>query len=248
MSQKILFLDIETAPNVGYTWGKWEQDVISFIDSWYILSIAYKWLGEKKTRVAALCDMPGYKPGMKDAKLLPIIWKLLDEADIVVAQNGDRFDLPKINTRFLMNKMPPPSPYKTIDTFKVVKGRFAFNSNKLDDLAKDLGVGQKVKHTGFDLWRGCMSGDRKAWNLMKRYNANDVDILESIYLKMRPYHSKHPVVTTGLSMCIKCGSSNIVKRGFTYGKTTMTGRFRCNDCGGWMSDLNRLKVGEFVNA
>jgi hypothetical protein len=36
-------LRLETAPNLGYVWGKWEQNVIDFKKSWYVLSFAVLW-------------------------------------------------------------------------------------------------------------------------------------------------------------------------------------------------------------
>src|SRR6516164_8969462 len=119
---KILFLDIETAPSLGWVWGKWEQNVIDFKRDWYVLSFAYKWAGDKKVTAKGLNDYKGYqKDRENDKALLADIWELLDETDIVVAHNGDKFDLPKINTRLLQHKNVPPSPYKTVDTLKIAR-------------------------------------------------------------------------------------------------------------------------------
>lgn len=232
---RILFLDIETAPSIGYVWGKWEQNVLEFVEHWYILCFAYRWEGEN-TQVVSIDQSRWYKPGKtRDENILKDLWRLLDEADIVVAQNGDAFDIKKINTRFLQHKMTPPSPYKTVDTLKVARTKFAFNSNKLDEMGRDLDEGRKVEHRGFPLWLGCMSGNKEAWREMRLYNKQDVDLLYRIYKRFLPWISSHPNLSNYLSKtcCPKCGSKNLIKKGFSYNKTTKYPRIKCKDCGGW---------------
>lgn len=233
-SVKILFLDLETFPNIGYTWTKWETNVIDFIEHWYILCVGYKWLGGK-TKVVALPDFKGYKPHSKDEELVKFAWGLLDEADIVIAQNGDAFDIKKLNTRFMQYGLTPPSPYKTIDTLKIAR-KFSFNSNKLDDLGRDLGLGRKLEHEGFPLWLKCREGDMKAWKRMKSYNKQDVELLEQLYLKERPWIKNHPnldafnhINTT----CPRCGSKDIQWRGEYKTQTNLYKRFCCKNCGSW---------------
>lgn len=234
---KLLFLDIETAPSVGYVWGKWEQNVIDFKSDWYILSYAYRWVGGKRVTAVGLDDFPIFKRDKEnDSQLLASLWKLLDEADIIIAHNGDGFDMPKINTRFISHKMKPPSPYKTVDTLKIARRAFKFDSNKLDDLGRYLGVGRKLPHTGFHLWKGCMSGEPKSWALMKRYNAHDVELLEKVYIQMRSWAPTHPTVLQGVKStanCPKCGSNKLQKRGFSYTAVSQKQRFQCQKCNGW---------------
>ncbi len=238
MGAKILLLDIETAPSLGWVWGKWQQNVIDFKKDWYLLSFGYKWYGvDKKVTVVGLDDTPGYKPGSEDDKwLAQQLWTLLDQADIIIAHNGDGFDLPKILTRFLIHGLKPPTPYKTVDTLKIARKKFAFDSNKLDDLCHYLGIGRKLPHTGFHLWKGCMSGVRKAWKQMKAYNGHDVELLEEVYDIMRPWDSYHPQVNLGETVetnCPKCGSSKIQRRGFSYTLLRRKQRYQCLKCAGW---------------
>ena len=231
---RILLLDIETFPNIGYSWAKYEQNIIDFIEHWYILCVGYKWLGGK-TKVMALPDFKGYKPHGKDEDLVKFIWKLLDETDIAVAQNGNEFDFKKINTRFLYYGLTPPSPYKTIDTLQIARRKFAFNSNKLDDLGRDLELGRKVENQGFPLWLRCEKGDKKAWALMKKYNRKDVDLMEELYLKERPFITNHPNLDaySSLPVCPRCGSSKIQNRGSAVDNTYIYQRFQCQNCFGW---------------
>lgn len=233
---KTLFLDIETAPSLGWVWAKWETNVIDFKADWYILSFAYKWLGERLVHVVGLNDFEGYeKDKENDYTLVQRLWDLVDQADIVIAHNGDGFDLVKANTRFISHGLPPPSPYRTVDTLKLARKVFKFDSNKLDDLGRYLGVGRKLPNTGFHLWRGCMEGNPESWNTMKRYNKQDVALLEKIYFLMRAWAPSHPVIThgEGPSKCPKCASDNTQKRGFVYTLLRKKQRFQCMSCFGW---------------
>lgn len=221
-------LDIETSPLICYTWGLYEQNVIKKLKQSTILSVAYQWLGEK-TRVIA-CDT------LSELQLLILLHKLLDEADIVIAHNGDSFDIKKINTRFMVHKLPPPSPYKTIDTKKVAKSVAGFDSNSLNNLGLDLDEGEKIKHRGFDMWEGCMAGKKRDWADMKRYNKKDVDLLARIYLRLRPWMKNHPDTRPSINgSCPRCNSPKVQKRGTFRNKTQVMERLQCLGCGGWFS-------------
>jgi len=236
---KILLFDIETAPNLAYVWGKYEQNVIDYQHEWYMLTFAYKWYGEKKVHGRALPDYRGYKKGsMDDKKLVSELRDLFDEADIIVGHNGDQFDIKKSNARFLVHGLPPPSPYKTVDTKKVAKKYFNFNSNKLDDLGQHLGLGRKEKHEGFELWLGCMRGDPKSWAHMLKYNKQDVNLLESVYETMKPWMTNHPnlaAIAGKECACPNCEGGNLQRRGFNYTRTGKFQRYSCLDCGAWSS-------------
>lgn len=232
---KILFIDIETAPNLGWVWGKWEQNVIENVQDWYMLSFAYKWLGDKKVEAYSLPDFKDMykKEPENDHCLTYQLWNLMNEADIIVAHNGDEFDIKKANARFIAHGYEPLSPYKTIDTKKVAKKYFKFDSNKLDELGKYLGLGRKMPHTGFHLWKGCMSGDRKSWKTMVEYNKNDIVLLEKVFLKMRPWMKTFPIVRADNGDCTNCGSGKLIKRGFSFTRTNKIQRLQCVDCGAW---------------
>lgn len=243
MNPKILLFDIETAPSLGWVWEKYETNVISFEQEWYMLCFAAKWL-DGRMITKALPDFKGYKPGTEDDRdLVKALWKLFDEADILIAHNGDQFDIRKTNARFAYHKLPPPSPYKTIDTLKAARKYFNFTSNKLDDLGKHLGYGRKLVTTGFNLWQGCMHGDPKAWKRMVEYNKRDVVLLEQIYLHLRPWIKNHANTATYSEdlVCPKCSSPNLERRGFAISITSKYQRFRCRDCGGWNRATTNLQ-------
>ncbi len=246
---KILLFDIETSPNLSYVWGKWEQNVLSVKEHWYLISFCAKWLDKKQIMDYSLPDYSGYrKDRTNDKQLVKDLWELFNEADIIIAHNGDEFDIKKANALFIKHGLRPPSPYKTIDTKKVAKRYFKFDSNSLDDLGNYLGLGRKLKHTGFDLWLGCMAGDKRSWDLMVRYNKEDVALLERVYLHMLPWMTTHPNLNLfggTLESCPNCNSDSLVRRGFGVTRTTKYQRLQCSNCGGWHTGL-RVKLDGLV--
>lgn len=225
---KILHIDIETSPNLAWVWGLFKQNVAvnQIKHSGEVLCWAAKWHGDSKTMFDAGPNR------IKGA------WALLDEADAVVHYNGTDFDIPHFNREFIRLGMKPPSPFKEIDLLKIVRKRFNFPSNKLEYVSNALGIGQKVKHTGFELWVDCMKGDPKAWKLMEKYNRGDVLLTERLYMKLLPWIQGHPNV--GLyddaddMACTNCGSSGVRRRGFAYTQTQMYQRYQCKECGSWL--------------
>lgn len=202
----------------------YETDVIKRIKTFTILSVAYKWL-YKPTKILA-CD------SLTERQLLIHLHALLDKAEIVIAHNGDSFDIRKINARFIIHKIKPPSPYRTIDTKKEAKRIAYFDSNSLNNLGVDMGEGEKFKHRGFDMWEGCMAGIQKDWNDMKRYNKRDVDLLEKVYLRIRPWIKTHPRVD-GVETCPNCASKKLIRRGIRSINKSRYYRLQCQSCGAW---------------
>ena len=162
---KILLFDIETAPMMAYTWSLYNEITsMKMVEKdWYCLCWSAKWLDNKKIFTEALTDYKDYKNNPEnDKQIMEKLWKLFDEADIIIAHNGTKFDVKKVNARFIYHGMPPPSPYKIIDTLSVARSYFKFTSNKLGDLAACLKIGRKIETGGFDLWKDCMRGNLKA--------------------------------------------------------------------------------------
>jgi hypothetical protein len=229
--------DIENAPSLGWVWSKYQTDVVEFEQDWFLLSYAYKWLGEQKVHSVSLPDFSGYaRDRTDDRRLARSLWEKFDEADIVVAHNGNRFDQAKARARFLVHGFEPPSPFKEVDTLQVARRHFNFTSNALDDLCRQLGIGCKVAHYGFRTWKGCMSGDPKAWALLNKYNRQDVRMLEELYLRLLPWIDGHPnmaLIADKPNACPKCGSLRPMKsNGWKYANVTKKQAWRCRDCGG----------------
>ena len=87
MSAKILILDVETAPNVAYVWRFFKTNVGAkqVVEKGYMLSFAAKWLGEDDIYYSDTSNQ-------KEIGLLKDLLPLLEEADMIVAHNGERFD------------------------------------------------------------------------------------------------------------------------------------------------------------
>lgn len=235
MKQRILLIDIETFPILGYVWQVFDANVLRVEQPTTICAFSAKWLDGKQV-TKALPDYPNYKAGGRDdSHLMQDLWALLDEADIVVAHNGNRFDIKKINSRFLVHGLTPPSPYRTVDTLLEARRVAAYDSNRLNELGKILELGEKMKTGGADLWFNCLAGDMKSWRHMKRYNAQDVVLLEKLYKRLLPWMRMHPNVATGLgpNVCPTCGSYELQARGTARNKTTAYPRFQCQGCGAW---------------
>lgn len=237
---KILLWDIETSPNLGYIWGKFDQNVIAFETEWHLLTIAWKWLGEKKVHVLGLPDFDRYATDTEDDyDLVAQAHALFCEADIVIAHNGIAFDTKKAQARMLFHGFDPPVPFREVDTLKIARRHFAFTSNRLNDLCQVLGIGQKEETGGFSTWLGCLKGDVKSWNKMKKYNQHDVVILEQLYLRLRPWATNHPNVATigdKPEACPKCGSDQgMLARGHNHNSVTRRTKWQCKSCGGYCS-------------
>ena len=238
---RIATVDIETSPLESYTWGIWEQNVglDQIKTEWSILSYAWKWLGEKKV-IYQDTGGRGLRNVRADRHLVGQLHTLLDEADIVVAQNGSRFDIKKINARMIMQGHGPYSPVRVIDTLAVAKKHFGFTSNKLEWQSKYLTDTPKSKHRkfpGFELWQECLNDNPAAWAEMKKYNVQDVIATEKLYLRQRPWIENHPNVgtysTDDQTCCPKCGSANVQKAGTKVLQLGSYQRYHCRDCGGW---------------
>ena len=167
-----------------------------------------------------------------DKRILKSIHTLLNKADIVIGHNVDRFDIRKLNWRFISNNMKPPLPYRSIDTLKVARSQFAAPSYKQDYLTKYFTLEKKLK-TEFKLWTDCMAGDKKALKKMAKYNRHDVIGLEGVYLKLRPYIKNHPNLSVLMDddVCTSCGSYNLEETEAVYfTSASKFPVFRCADC------------------
>ena len=241
---RICLLDIETAPNLGHVWGMWEQDVIDVERDWYMLSFAYKWLGEAKIHVRALPDYKKFKTDKHDDReLVRDLWNVFDEANVIIAHNGDRFDIKKSNARFIVHGLKPPSPFVSVDPLKIARKHFKFDSNRLDDLGRYLGVGRKIAHTGKKLWLGCVEGDERSWRTMRRYNRHDVELLERVYTRLRGWATTHPDLSiyTRSHCCPSCQSARITQQGVKLTKTGHRQQYKCLDCGSWHSGTKHIR-------
>tara|TARA_R110000803_G_scaffold80261_3_gene146042 strand:+ start:15857 stop:16612 length:756 start_codon:yes stop_codon:yes gene_type:complete len=229
---KTLLIDIETAPNKAYTWGLWNQNIglPQIVKPGYTLCWSAKWLNEPDIMFSSLHETT-------ELRMIKRVHKLIDEADAVVHYNGTKFDMPTLNNEFLKLKMNPPSPVMEIDLYRTVKRKFRLPSNKLDYVARHLGIKGKMSHKGMELWTGCMDGDHASWEHMKKYNIQDVILLEDVYYELLPWIPNHPnqaLFDTGtVPVCPSCGGDELVRRGLAHTSTQSYQRFVCKPCGKW---------------
>lgn len=208
---KVILIDIETSPLIGYTWQTYDANVLKILESSKIISVAWKDLYSPETIVKSIADYPNYKKDkIDDEMLVREVWDVLDKADIVIAHYGDAFDLKKLNARFIFHNLSAPSSYETVDTKKVASKYFKFDSNSLNNLGAYLGEGRKVENGGFDLWVRCIAGD------------------------MESHPNLNIIAGTDLS-CPTCLSTNLNKRGFAITRLSKKQRYQCGDCGSWSS-------------
>jgi len=231
---KVLLIDIETTPIKAAVWGTWKQRINyeQVLEDWFMLSYSAKWLFDSNVMGSVLT--PDEAIHKDDSRIARELWKLFDWADVLIGHNISGFDLPKTQTRFLMNKLAPPSPFRVIDTLKVAQHNFRFASNKLDYIGELLLHDRKLK-TDFALWLRCLAGDRESLNYMLSYNKKDVLLLEEAYVFLRPYIKSHPNMAIYQEAieptCPTCGSVDIDECGHYSTSVNRYLAFRCKDCG-----------------
>jgi uncharacterized protein YprB with RNaseH-like and TPR domain len=181
-----------------------------------------------------------------DRKILRDLWKLLDEADIVITQNGKNFDTPKLNARFIEHGMQPPSPYKHLDTYQIARSAAKFTSNKLEYLTEKLCTKyKKLKHEkfpGFALWAECLKGNMAAWNEMRRYNKHDVLATEELYMKIRAWAPQNAPRAFNVGhltqQCPTCGVVGKLRpKGYNYTRVSRFRKYVCKSCGSWVTGM-----------
>jgi hypothetical protein len=215
-------------------WGLWKQRLghEQVINDWFLLSYAAKWLFEPEMISSVLT--PREALDKDDKRLTTELWKLIDQADIVIGHNLKGYDVPKVQTRFILHGLPPTSPFQIIDTLEIARKNFRFASNRLDYIGQLIRNEGKI-HTEYALWLRCLAGDAKSLNEMLVYNEEDVRLSEDAYVFLRPFMKSHPNMAIYAEStepsCPTCGSSNIRDSGHYYTSVNRFLAFRCLDCG-----------------
>lgn len=236
-----LFFDIETSPNIGLFWSagfKQKIDYSNIITERAIMCICYKW--EDETDVYSL----QWDRKQCDKSMLQKFIEVANLADEMVGHNGDKFDLSWIRTRCLFHKIPMFPKYQTIDTLKLSRQKFRFNSNRLDYIGKFLGMGQKIK-TEFSLWKDIvLKNDKAAMDKMVKYCKQDVKLLEKIFIQLRGHMEPktHYGVIFGQDRksCPECGSDDldrIKKRLSSTGLAKI--QYQCRTCGKYHTQTDK---------
>ncbi len=234
---KVIVYDIESNFNIGKFFDLTPERISpsNIIQERYIICVAYKEFGKKGTKViSVLDDKDRFQDNPNDDfYVVTEIHKVLSEADAIIHHYGDNFDIKMLNSRFIYHGLPPLPPIIQIDTYKIARRHFKFNSNKLDYLGNYFGVGGKISTSG-DLWHRCLAGEESAIKEMMRYNKQDVDLLEQVYIKLAPYApAKLNLSLFDRGACPLCGEYSLEKRGTRRTVTTVWQRYQCSACGHW---------------
>lgn len=232
---KTLYFDIETTLAKSYHWGQWQQNlsVKQQIQESHMLRHAWAW-GDGEVFSSVLT--PEEVLNQDDERIVYEIWSLLDNCDVVVAHNGKRFDVKKVNGYFLKYGLPKPSSYKVIDTLEIAKKHFNLPFKSLEYLAKFLNVELKQDSGGIQTWIDCDRGDPEALATMEFYNRGNVVTLREIHNKLKGwdnngvnialYNDNHD------ALCTHCGSDDIsvITDKFAYTPNRKYQVYRCNSC------------------
>lgn len=234
--QKILVLDIEWRPTLAYVWEAYDATVHPemIVEHGGLLCVGAKWLGEKETHLFSEWEH-GHE-GM-----LHGIHEMMSYADAIVGFNSQKFDVPKLEGEFLLYNILPPPPCTQIDCLKAVR-KFGYFMNKLAFIGPFLGVGKKMEHEGFNLWKKVMAGDPDAQKRMAKYCVQDVNMTEKLYLRIRPSVRNHPHMgKTGHEQCPACGGTHAHSKGTRRTRVYKIQRLQCQSCGHWY-DGKRQKI------
>jgi len=233
-ANRILFYDLETAPLLAHIWSPWDKFVTHdrLVHDSFIFTWAAKWAGEKDVYYDSLTAEEALN--QNDSRIVESLAEMIREADVVVAHNGDRFDVPMLNNRLLSHGLEPIPPVRTIDTLQLAKKNFRLAYNKLDYLGEFLGVGKKIK-TDWSLWERAYHGDEDGIAEMVEYNVQDVILLEKVFDRLVPYVRNLPRLVDpeylGQEVCPICGGSNLMRRGYHRTNVSNFQRYQCQDCG-----------------
>ena len=241
--ENIIVFDIETSPNVVYSWSVGYNINLTpnqIVEERKIICICWKKLGQKKVH-----SLTWDSKSHCDKAMLSKFLKVLEDCDLAIAHNGDSFDIKWLRTRALYHGLSPAGCVRTADTLKLSRSSFNFNSNKLDYIGQYLGVGSKLAHTGFSLWVDVMNGNKTALKHMVSYCKQDVLLLEKVLLKMLPHvaalNFSRAMLSGGDRLdCPSCASAQVQKYGTYAAKSLKYQKYKCSDCGHVYRDTRSL--------
>lgn len=242
---RICLWDVETSGILATTWNLYPEYIAyeNMVDDWFMISVAWKELGKSKVdSVSVLDDPKRFKRNNKDDyHVIKTVRDALEDVDILIAFNGDRFDTKMFNSRLIYHGLPPLPKIVFIDPLKEIKKVAKFTSHRLDFLST-LFTGEGKMKTPSGTWLQAMNGDVAAIKLMVRYNKVDVKKLEEVYLKLRPYFKSHPnIATPDTCNCPKCNSNKTRKNGIRMRASGIrVQQYTCNNCGSWFTDNKSL--------
>lgn len=230
--KKVLLWDIERFPGVYYGWSQFDPPFNQKEKSTMSL-ICYKWLGEDKVHTIRLSKLQHTRNPRNEKPIIRKMLKVINQADVLVGYNGDKFDWKKFNSAVIKYGLQPAKKPKLVDPMKMIKREASFDSHRLGDICAELGVHMKVE-TEKNLFIKSMFDFKKYLDLAD-YCAHDVLALEDLFKKILPYST--PIINAAginkiAKACASCGSENLFKFGtYILNNGSETQRYRCKDCG-----------------
>jgi hypothetical protein len=248
VSRKVLTIDIETSPHLCYSFNVWNTNIspVHIVEPSRMISFAAKWEGDRRVMFHSEFNFDNpHVYGSPDSRavdhglMVQAAFDLLDHADVVVTYNGDRFDLRRLGQEFRLAGLGQPSPFASVDLYKVIKSEEDWLSHKLAYITERYHLTGKLEAgVDFSLWRGCLEGDPKMWRLMRRYNKRDVVTTEEVFhevsdlpmnLPALALFDDEPLAEGHCPVCRQQGQ----RRGYAYTKTRRYPRYYCVPCKKW---------------
>jgi hypothetical protein len=224
--------DVETLPMSVYEWSLFDEHngIEQVINGSSLLSWSGKFLNDSVTYSDILT--PKEAKSRNDKRVTLSCYEFLKKCDMVCGHNVVDFDSRVAATHFLRHGLPPIK-YIQIDTLKIARKEFRFDSNKLQFLNRTLGLREKIENEGFPLWRKCAEGDADALKRMNEYNIGDIAALEDLFYKFRPYIKNIQMALyseTDGTMCPTCGSLDLKVEGSYKTPAGNWDSYRCQSC------------------
>jgi len=243
LSYRMLLFDLETSQTISGHYGMWDVRINKddVLHPWFIMSGAWKWYGEKERYSVNMLDDPERFAKNRfdirdlffdDYHIVKKLHEVLTEADVLIFQNGIKFDIKKFNTRCEFHGLPPIGQKIMIDLYVIAKRHFDLESNSLAYMCKFFKIKGKTK-TSDGLFRRAMLCYTDAIKELSEYNKDDLwPSLEGLFNKLRPYikNLNYGLYSIG-HVCKNCGSPRLEEsEERIYTMTTVKAQLRCLDC------------------
>ena len=250
-------LDIERLPGQHRTWHRgqtitgpfWDLNEIKGwtgkrihaddVSEWpRTICAAWKWYDQEGVEFAAEWQVGGYDGFMR------AVWEVFDQADLIIGHNADRFDARHLMGGWAEMGLPAPAPYKVVDTLKIARGSFAYESNTLDALNKRLGIDAKTDKYDSRVAKAAVAGDKEAQDRIRFYNMGDIAASEALFDRLRPYAKGIPHLgmwTDDELACPSCGHTMTATGKTVHANVQRYEHLYCDNCGAHARGTATLK-------
>ena len=250
-------LDVERIPGLHRTWHRgqtitgpfWDLNEIKAwtgkrihaddVKEWpRTICAAWKWYDQEDVEFAAEWQVGGYDGFMR------AVWEVFDRADLIIGHNADRFDARHLMGGWAEMGLPAPAPYKVVDTLKIARGTFAYESNTLDALNKRLGIDAKTDKYDSRVAKAAVAGDKEAQDRIRFYNMGDIAASEALFDRLRPYARNIPHLgmwTDDEMACPSCGHTMTATGKTVHANVQKYEHLRCDNCGSHARGTATLK-------